>query len=588
MYSDTVLDEVRRGNDIVDVISSYVRLDRRGGGGRLWGLCPFHREKTPSFTVRADMQTFHCFGCGTGGNVFTFIMRYENLGFVDAVKRLAERARVELPEDKNVDNYIVGLKEKIYEANAAAAKFFFGKLKGGEGVEARRYLTARRLAPAIVTKFGLGFSPTGWDELLLHLRTLGFEDDVLIKAGLVGINKKGGLIDKFRGRLMFPIIDEAGRVCGFGGRNMLDGDFGPKYLNTQETPVFSKNRNLFALNFARKSKLSNVIVVEGYMDALALFQAGFDATVATLGTAMGMEHARLFNRFFRGKTLVLLFDSDAAGEAASLRAVPILRRENVNVKVLRLAKAKDPDEFLVKYGRDAFEGALESAKHPTAWQLEVCKQNAESTGEDETREIAYVNAAIGVLAELDDPVEQETYINKLSEETKIRAETIQSRVERAMGGGDYVMPLLPGRNVRQKTNLTEQVMYAYRTVLFYAASKPHLRALISQHLAADEIRHIVYGELYAKILSKNDIMVQGAELITAFDDVENQAAVAVVFEKSGALLDDNGTNEELNKQIKIIKHFALQEDIKDAIEKFDSKLIQTLKNRQNTLPDLYI
>ncbi|MCL2702662.1 MAG: DNA primase [Defluviitaleaceae bacterium] len=583
-FSDEVLDDVRRGNDIIDVISSYVRLKQRGG--RYLGLCPFHREKTPSFSVSPDMQMFHCFGCNAGGNVVGFIMRVENLSFVDAVKHLADRARIELPEERGGAGKAMGkLRDAIYEANAKAARFYFDCLKQTEGEHARAYLLQRRIKNSMAAKFGLGYSPPGWDRLYKYLREQGFDDEVLEKGGLAS-KGRNGYGDRFRNMLMFPIIDAQGRVCGFGGRSFTDG--GPKYLNSPETPVFSKNRNLFALNFARKTKSDVVIIVEGYMDTLALFQAGFEGVAATLGTAMGREHARALNQYFRGKTAVLLFDSDAAGEAAVLRAIPILRRENTKIKVLRLEGAKDPDEFLIKYGAEAFAEVLGNAMLPTDFQFALVRGKV---SEDDYGRVAYASAAAQVLAELSDPIERDVYINAVAKETGVTVEAIRGRVEAAEGKQSLdfnVFKTVP--TPRTKTDLPEALMAAYRNVLYWMSTHINLYEAIRDNLDPEEILFPVYKTLYGLIRAKRDAKgtVTPSELAGHFEEPSEQDIVSVIFAGVIEYENEDALKSNLNERIKRIKSEYIQKRIKDAMDNSEYEKLETLKLRQKELPASYI
>ena len=338
-YSEELIEEVRSRNDIVDVISGYVRLQKKGSS--YFGLCPFHNEKSPSFSVSRQKQMYYCFGCGAGGNVFTFLMEYENFSFVEAMKYLADRAGIELPEQEysKEAKERADLKATILEMNRLAAKYFYVQLKNERGFHAYRYLKDRQLSDEMILAFGLGYSNPYSDDLYKYLRGKGYSEELIRKAGLINTDERQGVYDKFWNRVMFPIMDVNNRVIGFGGRVMGDGK--PKYLNSPETVVFDKSRNLYGLNRARTSRKPYFLLCEGYMDVISLHQAGFTNAVASLGTALTAGHASLIKRYV--KEVYLTYDSDDAGTRAALRAVPILREAGISAKVIRMDPYKDPD-----------------------------------------------------------------------------------------------------------------------------------------------------------------------------------------------------------------------------------------------------
>lgn len=345
-YSDELIEEVRSRNDIVDVISGYVKLTKKGSS--YFGLCPFHNEKSPSFSVSRQKQMYYCFGCGAGGNVFTFLMEYENYTFVEALKMLADRAGIELPEmeySKEAKEK-ADLKASIMEVNKLAAKYYYAQLKTEQGKHAHQYLTGRQLSEETITAFGLGYSNKYSDDLYRYLKAKGYSDEVISKAGLISIDERQGVYDKFWNRVMFPIMDVNNRVIGFGGRVM--GDAKPKYLNSPETLVFDKSRNLYGLNRARTSRKPYFLICEGYMDVIALHQAGFTNAVASLGTALTSGHASLIKRYVN--EVYLTYDNDEAGTRAALRGIPILKEAGITAKVIRMDPYKDPDEFIKNLG----------------------------------------------------------------------------------------------------------------------------------------------------------------------------------------------------------------------------------------------
>lgn len=370
-YSDEIIEEVRSRNDIVDVISQYVRLQKKGSS--YFGLCPFHNEKSPSFSVSRDKQMYYCFGCGAGGNVFTFIMEYENYTFLEALRFLAERAGIELPEEE----YSKEAKERadlrvtLLEMNKLAAKYFYAQLKSPGGKVGYEYLRKRQLSEETITAFGLGYSNKYSDDLYKYLKTKGYSDELIVKAGLANVDEKQGIYDKFWNRVMFPIMDANNRVIGFGGRVMGDGK--PKYLNSPETLIFDKSRNLYGLHRARTSRKSYFLICEGYMDVISLHQAGFTNAVASLGTALTSGHASLIKRYVN--EVYLTYDSDEAGTKAALRAVPILKEAGITAKVIRMEPYKDPDEFIKNLGAEAFEERIAKARNGFMFRLEMLEKD---------------------------------------------------------------------------------------------------------------------------------------------------------------------------------------------------------------------
>ena len=366
-YSEELIEEVRSRNDIVDVISGYVRLQKKGSS--YFGLCPFHNEKSPSFSVSRQKQMYYCFGCGAGGNVFTFLMEYENFSFVEAMKYLADRAGIELPEQEysKEAKERADLKATILEMNRLAAKYFYVQLKNERGFHAYRYLKDRQLSDEMILAFGLGYSNPYSDDLYKYLRGKGYSEELIRKAGLINTDERQGVYDKFWNRVMFPIMDVNNRVIGFGGRVMGDGK--PKYLNSPETVVFDKSRNLYGLNRARTSRKPYFLLCEGYMDVISLHQAGFTNAVASLGTALTAGHASLIKRYV--KEVYLTYDSDEAGTRAALRAVPILREAGISAKVVRMDPYKDPDEFIKALGGEEFQKRLDHAENSFMFEIRI-------------------------------------------------------------------------------------------------------------------------------------------------------------------------------------------------------------------------
>jgi len=414
MIPEQVIEEVKYRNDIESVISSYINVIHRGRN-RV-GLCPFHSEKTPSFTIYPDNQSFYCFGCGAGGDVVTFIRKIENLGYVDALRFLAKRAGMELPEETDNDGS-ARKRMRILEMNRKAARFYHDALLSDKGAEGRRYLLERGLTPKTIRHFGLGYASPDRYALMNALAKEGFTREEMAEAALIS-NGKYGYYDVFRNRIIFPIIDLRGSVVGFGGR-LLSGE-GPKYLNSSDTPVYKKSRNLFALNFAKDSGKDTLLLAEGYMDVITVHQAGFTNTVATLGTALTPDQARIISQY--AKTVVLSYDSDEAGQKATKRASEIFAETGIKVKVLRLTGAKDPDEFIKKFGAVRFKMTMEGSSSATEYALDTIKNKYDADTPD--GRLGILKESIRYIAGLSSPVERDIYASRLAGELNVSKDAI--------------------------------------------------------------------------------------------------------------------------------------------------------------------
>lgn len=420
MISDLFLQELKNNNEIESVVSSYVHLKKHGRIAN--GLCPFHSEKSPSFTVYPENQSFYCFGCGAGGDVITFVRRIENLEYVEAVKFLAQRAGMAMPEDA-ADDGAARLKTRVLEINRALARFYHECLKQPSGKAGLDYLHGRGLPNQTITRFGLGYAPNSWDAAIRHLRSKGFSEEELLSAAVAARGRNGGCYDQFRNRVIFPIIDLRGNVIGFGGRIMGD-DRGPKYLNSSDTPVFKKSRNLFALNFAKASKRSGLILCEGYMDVIAMHQAGFDNAVATLGTALTAEQSRLIAQYTDHVTLS--YDSDAPGQAATKRAVGLLSEVGVKIRVLTMTGAKDPDEYIKKFGAERFGLLLEGASNATEYAIARAKQKYDLESAD--GKVAFLRDFVALMAEVPNPIERDVYVSKIASELEVEKSALTAQL----------------------------------------------------------------------------------------------------------------------------------------------------------------
>ena len=420
-FPENFITELAERNDIVDVVSSYVRLGKKSGSN-LFGLCPFHGEKTPSFSVSADKQIYHCFGCGKGGGVINFVMEIENLSFPEAVEFLAKRAGMAVPEqatDKDARK-----RTRLLEVNRDAARFFHEQLGTDAGKAAVEYMQKRRISPRVARNFGLGFAPDTWDSLIRAMREKGYTDFEMLDAGLIKRGKNGGFYDMFRNRLMFPVIDVRGNVIGFSGRILGEGE--PKYLNTPETLVFNKSRNLFALNLAKKSKSGYIILSEGNIDVVSLHQAGFDSAVASLGTSLTPEQARIISRYTN--EVIIAYDSDNAGVKAAQRAISILERLDLKVKVLKMKDAKDPDEYIKLKGPDAFRNLIEASEHQIDYRLGQITAKYDLSSDEQ--KVEFLKEASQLVAKFPGSVERQVYAMRVAQMASVDAKLVQDEVER--------------------------------------------------------------------------------------------------------------------------------------------------------------
>ena len=425
-YSDELIDEIRSKNDIVDIISQYVVLKR--SGRNFFGLCPFHKEKSPSFSVSPDKQIFHCFGCGVGGNVFHFVEKIENLGFIESLEMLADRAGINLPTISNsVDDKLLKLKSKVYDINAETAKFYHENLYKPTSKEAQNYIKKRKLDNRTLKNFLIGYSGN-FNELYVHLKSKGFTDEEILTSGLVNKNDNGKFIDRFRRRLMFPIQDTRNRVIAFGGR-VLD-DSKPKYINSSENIVYSKGKHLFGLNVAKKEHLKKIIIVEGYMDAISLHQRGITNAVASLGTALTESQGRLLRK--SSEQVIIGYDADGAGQAATVRGLEILQNLGCDIRILQIEGAKDPDEFVTKYGPERFLKYVDNAISLVEYKIRVLKQKLDINNTND--KIKFLKEIAKELAKISNNIEREVYVDKISLEYNISKEAIYSEINKLIYG----------------------------------------------------------------------------------------------------------------------------------------------------------
>ena len=504
------IDDLVARSDIVDVVSDYVKLTPKGGS--YWGLCPFHGEKTPSFHVRADQQNYHCFGCGKGGGVISFVMEVENLPYLDALRLLAKRAGVEFPE-QNMDQRSRRKRARLLELNKEAARFFHSQLHGPAARQGLEYLQRRGLSRGIMTRFGLGFAPDSWAGLIQAMTQKGYEKSELLEAGLAVSSQKGRIYDRFRGRVMFPIIDLRGDVIGFGGRVMGDGT--PKYLNSPDSPVFNKSRNLFALNLAKNTKLGRIVLTEGYMDTIALYQAGFDCAVASLGTSLTADHAKLLSRFT--KEVVICYDADSAGIQAANRAIPLLEKTGLKVRVVRVHGAKDPDEFLKKFGPDAFAKLLDQSENYVNYNLRQLQEKYDLS--DPIQRAEFARAGAEVISQLESPVEREVHAGQLAQTAGVGKEALLQEIQRCRRKRFY-----QAKKKQERRDLTpvNQIQPKSRQMRYdnprsARAEEGILRLLMLDSSLARQISDLTPADFTAPVLGKiygvlRDRMDQGRSL----------------------------------------------------------------------------
>lgn len=421
-FPESFLQEVMDKNDIIDIVSRYVKLKRSGNSMK--GLCPFHKEKTPSFTVSADKQLYYCFGCSNGGTIINFVMQMENLDFIEAVKYLADQCGLAIPESSgNTNEEASSLRQLIYKINSLSGRFFYDCLESDKGVFAKKYIASRQLTQSTINKFGLGFAPEN-NRLLLYLREQGFTDDQIVQSGMAVKNDNGNIYDRFRNRLMFPIIDVRKNIIGFGGRVMDDAM--PKYLNSPETAAFNKSYNLYGLNLAKKTKDEFLILVEGYMDVISLHQNGISSAIATLGTALTPEQARIIKR--HKHEVIIAYDSDQAGQNATKRAIELLTNEEITVRVLSMKDCKDPDDYIKTKGTGAFRELINNSKLQIEYKIGKLQEKYNlDVIEDKVK---YVNELAKEFSKIKSPVERELYVNKIAQETGVSKSGIFSEIER--------------------------------------------------------------------------------------------------------------------------------------------------------------
>lgn len=530
-YPDEVIEEVRTKNDIVGVISGYVRMQKKGGN--YFGLCPFHSEKSPSFSVSPGKQMYYCFGCGAGGNVITFVMAYENVTFQEAVKMLAERAGVSLPEAEYSEEARrkEGKRARLLEIQKEAARYYYYMLRSPRGKTGYQYLAGRQLTDETMNRFGLGYADGSSSDLSAYLKSKGYEDALVGESGLTAFDEKRGMHDKFWNRVMFPIQDANHRVIGFGGRVM--GDAKPKYLNSPETMIFDKSRNLYGLNFARTSRKGNFILCEGYMDVIAMHQAGFDQAVASLGTAFTVGQAGLLKRYT--EDVLLAYDSDGAGVNAALRAIGILREAGLRGRVIDMQPYKDPDEFIKNLGAEAFQQRIDEAQNGFFFELKILERDFRM--DDPESKTAFHREIAKKLCQFEEEVERENYIESVAQKYHIGFENLRRLVNNYAARTGLVQPAarpkasVSAGNAGNAANTPEEhARKSQRLLLTWIADEPEVYRKIRPYIAPQDFTEPLYGQVADRLfagLEAGDY--NPAAIVSAFEEEQEQREVAEIF-----------------------------------------------------------
>ena len=582
-YPEEVVEEVRMKNDIVDVISGYVKLQKKGSN--YFGLCPFHNEKSPSFSVSPSKQMYYCFGCGAGGNVITFVMEYENYSFMEALQMLADRAGVALPKQEysKEAKEAADLRTALLEINRMAANYYYYQLTNPQGEAGYRYLRDRQLSDDTIRHFGLGFANKTSDDLYRYLRAKGYDDRILKETGLVTIEERGAH-DKFWNRVMFPIMDVNNRVIGFGGRVMGAGE--PKYLNSPETKLFDKSRNLYGLNYARLSREKYILICEGYMDVIAMHQAGFTNAVASLGTAFTTQHAALLKRYT--DKVVLTYDSDGAGTKAALRAIPILRDVGISIRVLNMQPYKDPDEFINNMGAEAFRERTEQASNSFLFEIDVLKRNYEM--EDPEQKTEFYNQVAKKLCEFPEALERDNYLEAVSREFFINYEDLKRLVNRM---GARLGPVSPreeeeSTSVKKKKDREDGKNQSQRLLLTWLIENPFLFDKIEGIITPDDFIEDLYHQVARMVFDGHAAgNLNPAEILNHFiNDEEQYRVVAGLFNASlKESLDNEEQKKAFSETIMKVKKNSLDYASRNAagIEE-----LQRIIREQAALKDLHI
>lgn len=539
-YPEELIEEVRTRNDIVEVISGYVRLQKKGSN--YFGLCPFHNEKSPSFSVSPGKQMYYCFGCGAGGNVITFLMEYENQTFPEAVRTLAQRAGIALPEadDSKEAKQADSRRAKLLEINKEAAKYFYYQLRTERGSVGMEYLRKRELSDETMNHFGLGYANKYSNDLIQYLKSKGYSEDLIRDAGLCNVDEKHGMYDKFWNRVMFPIQDINHRVIGFGGRVMGDGK--PKYLNSPETEIFDKSRNLYGLNFARTSRKGNVILCEGYMDVIAMHQAGFTQAVASLGTAFTSGQASLLRRY--ANEILLSYDSDGAGVNAALRAIGILKEAGMTGRVINLEPYKDPDEFIKALGGEEFQKRLDHAENSFFFELRQLQKNYDLS--DPEQKTAFHREIARKLCTFSEEVERENYIEAVAQKYHISFENLRRLVGTYAAQTGLAQPVIrPKSSVQKKNTAAEGIKNSQKLLLTWLVEQPQLYRQISKYISPKDFTEGLYEKVADRLFEELEQgNINPASIISMFEEEEDQREAASLFHTKLERLESTAEQEK--------------------------------------------
>ena len=541
-FPPAFLDEVVARNPIEEVVGQTVQLKR--SGSNLFGLCPFHGEKTASFSVAPDKGIYYCFGCHKGGGVINFVMELEGLSYGDAVRSLAQRAGLEVPEDEQYQSRYKQ-QERLWALHKDAARFFHSQLYSSLGTEALAYAQKRGMPQKILTAFGIGYAPDSWDSLVRAMKQKGYTEQELKDSGLVTVSQKNGnIFDRFRDRLMFPIIDVRGNIIGFGGRILNNDPNAAKYLNSPETLIFNKRKNLFALNLAKKSKLGYIILVEGYMDAISLHQYGFDCAVASLGTALTEDGATLLSRYT--EQVVLIYDGDNAGQRATARAIPILERAGLQVKVLQIQDAKDPDEYLKKFGADKFRLLLEGCANRVEYQLSAIEKKYDLRQDDQR--VQYLQECAQLVSSLPSAVQREVYVHRVAETAKISPEAMKLEVDKAYKRRvardkkkQEKIDLAPAQTLQPKARGIRydnvKSAMAEETLLAQILREPALLEK-TRNLKAEEFSAPLLAKVYSQLRTRYDSGLEVSAAVLEDLSAEESAHIALVLQRQEGNVSD--------------------------------------------------
>ncbi len=543
-YSDELIEEVRSRNDIVDVVGGYVRLQRKGN--TYFGLCPFHNEKTGSFSVSPHKQMYYCFGCGAGGNVFTFLMQYENFTFGEAMQSLADKVGIELPQQEMsaAQKKEADKRSRLLEINKEAAKYFYTLLRSPRGEKAYNYFKNRELTDETMQKFGLGYSDQYSDDLYRYLRSKGYEDALLKESGLITIDEVRGGHDKFWNRAMFPIMDVHNHVIGFGGRVMGDGE--PKYLNSPETKVFDKSRNLYGLNIARSTRKDQMLLCEGYMDVIALHQAGFDNAVASLGTALTSGHANLLKRYT--KEVYITYDSDGAGTKAALRAIPILKEVGIVTKIINMQPYKDPDEFIKALGAEEYQKRIDTAENSFLFEVRIME--ADYDMHDPQSKTAFFNEIAKKLLGFSEELERNNYIEAIAQKYKVGFDDLRKMVNNLGLKGGVVKQQKPLKTgIHENKKKEDGMKQSQKLLLTWLIEDHRLYTTVSSYITPEDFTEELYYKVAQSVYEQYKTIGKAnpAQIISMFEDEEEQKEVAGLF---NARIHEVETQSEMEKALK--------------------------------------